>query len=104
MKEKDTFLDTLNMAELDIVESHAGVPAAEFENLSTTTLMRAMLKAATRRLGYELSDDELDAVPINKMDEILEMASAKAPLVSGKLKELLVELREWGSELKNSEN
>lgn len=105
MKEKDTFLDTLSMIELDIVESRAGVPAAEFENLSTTTLMRAMLSVAARRLGYELSDEEIDSIPINKMDKILELAAKKPPLVSGKLKEFFAELDELEvTELENSES
>lgn len=105
MKEKDTFLDTLSMIELDIVESRAGVPAAEFENLSTTTLMRAMLSVAARRLGYELSDEEIDSIPINKMDKILELAANKPPLVSEKLKEFFAELDELEvTELENSES
>lgn len=105
MEKENSFLDNLSMIELDIVESHAGVPAAEFDNLSTTTLMRAMLSVAARRLGYQLSDDELDAIPINKMDKILELAASKPPLVSEKLKELLTKLDELEApELKNSEN
>lgn len=105
MDEKTSFLDNLSMIELDIVESRAGVPASEFGNLSTTTLMRAMLSVAARRLGYQLSDDELDAIPVNKMDKILELAASKPPLVSGKLKELLAKLDALEApELKNSEN
>ena len=105
MKKENLFADNLNMIELDIVESHAGVPAAEFANLPTTKLMRALLSVAARRLGYQLSDDELDAIPINKMDKILDLAASKPPLVSEKLKELLVKLDELENpELKNSES
>ena len=105
MMEKDSFLNSLSMIELDIVESRAGVPAAEFENLSTSTLLRAMISVAARRLGYQLSDEEIDSIPINKMDKILELAVAKPPLVSEKLKELFAELDGLEApELKNLES